>query len=180
MVSNSPNPLTSLTDEISAPPGYASPKPRQHYDIRSGQYVSYRHNQTYIPEPQELPSEPRSPSNFLRKPVGHQRNFSELSGDIAIRSELDSPHTTPKVGHSSGTPIVSPLSQENNYSVSGQDSPAMSSWTPQQNWHSSPRSEYLPTPTQGLGLQGTNLNIGFERSDPVPQVSEARRHPDLA
>ncbi|OAL57015.1 hypothetical protein IQ07DRAFT_25534 [Pyrenochaeta sp. DS3sAY3a] len=84
-----------------APPGYTSPNPN-YYTQDPSQYTTYAHipHQSYNPVPQEMPIEPLTPVPYIRQPVvGHNRGFSELSGDTAIISEL-------------GTPIPSPNKQD--------------------------------------------------------------------
>ncbi|OAL06170.1 hypothetical protein IQ06DRAFT_76430 [Phaeosphaeriaceae sp. SRC1lsM3a] len=131
-----------------APPGYVSPNPNDYYGAHAGRYHQY------IPEPQELSGETHgvAVAGFARKPVTHQRNLSELSGDTAIRSEMETPV---------GSPHVATSSSPNQPHASWQGSAGGfngSTWAPQQNWQTQTSEGNVHGPAQGRGLNGTDTN----------------------
>jgi hypothetical protein len=140
------------------PPSYMSPKPGNFYAPQAGQYHDQHSQYQYTPAPQELPIEPGSPTFLSRKPVaGHQRNVSELSGDTAIRSELETPLGSPH-GKSQFTPLSTPQMQtqaEWQSPVSAQNG---QQWGAHQSWQTQNGSEYSYAPAQGLGVYGTAEN----------------------
>ncbi|KAF1841501.1 uncharacterized protein K460DRAFT_168562 [Cucurbitaria berberidis CBS 394.84] len=154
-----------------APPGYSSPNPEAGFypqvPSQYGQYgTSYAYTQqqqqAYPPEPQELPIGRPSPVPFALKPAGrHRREASELSGDTAIRSELDTPLESPK-GQQKQFAQPSPLTPQTRFeeqsprSVEGND--AVQSWMAQQNLQAERggRDGY----GQGLGVQGVSDGDG--------------------
>jgi hypothetical protein len=143
-----------------APPGYTSPNPNQCYAANSPYHSYAHHHQLHYPptpEPQELPIEPLSPVNFSRKPVGgHQRNLSELSGDTALRSELETPVGTPHGKSHINSSFSSPhpgTSPEWQSPASARSRTSGQTWVPHESWEVQTRPEHPNGPAHGLGLQ---------------------------
>lgn len=129
-----------------APPSYMSPNPNDYYGAHAQPHAGRYHQ--YIPEPQEMPCDTQATGmvGFSGKPVGHQRNMSELSGDTAIRSEMESPHVGAK---------STPVEPQAGWS-SSPNGHSGSTWTPQQNWQTSTSEGHGHGPAQGLGLTDAN------------------------
>ncbi|KAF2031270.1 hypothetical protein EK21DRAFT_88198 [Setomelanomma holmii] len=132
------------------PPGYRSPNPNEYYAAHSP-YHSFAHHQQWSPA-----SEPQSPVNLSRKPVGgHQRNLSELSGDTAIRSELESPLGTPRMKSHLNSPLSSPplgADVEWQSPVIARTRTSGRNWVPHESWQTQAGPEIPSSSAHGLGL----------------------------
>ncbi|KAF2132244.1 hypothetical protein P153DRAFT_429415 [Dothidotthia symphoricarpi CBS 119687] len=106
-----------------APPDYTS-RTATYTSPSTPQFQTYNHiHQPHLPEPQELPDEPFSSGSIARKPVVVSQ-FSELEGEMAIRSELDSPMSSPSAAQ------MSYAQQSPRHAVSDGKT-----WLPPKEWH---------------------------------------------
>jgi hypothetical protein len=144
-----------LLTKRTAPPGYVSPNPNDYYGSHTGRH-NYQHQ--FVSKPQELPIEPDSTALMSCKPVSHQRNVSELSGDTAMRSELDTPVGSPHGQSKLASPVGSPHSQTQADWKSSASPQTGSNWVAHQSWQTQSEQEHAHGPTQGLGLHGISEN----------------------
>jgi hypothetical protein len=84
--------------------------------------------------------------------------MSELSGDTAIRSELETPHGTPRVQSHIGSPLPSPDGQTHTEWQGPNSTHSGSNWVAHQNWQAQSGPEHAYESTHGLGLLGAGEN----------------------
>jgi hypothetical protein len=132
-----------------------SPNPNDYYGSHAGQH-HYQHQ--FVPEPQELPIEPHSSGFSSYKPILHQRNVSELSGDTAMRSELETPLGSPHGQAEFATPVGSPHSPTQANWQNGSSIRSGSSWVAHQSWQTQSGQDHVYGSAQGLGLNGAGGN----------------------
>lgn len=160
------------------PPSYTSPNPNDYYSPHATQYQAYhpryQHGaHEYAAEPQELAIEPvrlTTQPNFSRKPVGsHRRNLSELSGDTAVRSELETPLATPR-GHSnfaspmSSPPLSAPAEWPECQTTASVDTGRHS--VPHHDWQTRPGLEHSHTPLQACEPHGNVIHLAHSPEHP--------------
>ncbi|KAH8726974.1 hypothetical protein GQ44DRAFT_825529 [Phaeosphaeriaceae sp. PMI808] len=133
-----------------APPGYSSPKPNEYYGAHTAQSHYQQTQPQYASDPQELPNEPSSPTLVTKKPaVGHQRNLSELSGDTAMISELETPLGSPHKQSQFASPLLSPqMGAQVGWQTTSSVQPT-SNWMAQQSWQTQREADYSGGPMQG-------------------------------